>query len=127
MKPTWNDRKRQYQETQQEASAGSQAAEDPPVDVPDGDASVVGFDAPIFDQGPVDSDEDGVATPVLEDNDSGGALPYAARDPDDLEEEGAPPEVELPEVAPVERPSLEQYQAKWACLLYTSPSPRDRG
>ena len=120
MRPTWNQRKRQHEEAQQEASVQSQAentaAEDPPVDVPDGDASVVGFDAPIFDQGPV-SDEEGVATPALEGNNSSGALPFAAREPDDVEEEGGPPEVELPEVPPIERPSLEQYQAKWADKL----------
>ena len=118
MKPTWNERKRQYNETQQEASAEPQVEnatlDDPPIDIPVGDASVFGFDAPIFDQGPIDSDEEGIATPVLEDNNSTGVLPFATCEVDYIEEEGGPAEVELPEVAPVERPTLEQYQAKWA-------------
>ena len=116
MKPTWNKRKRQHEEAQQGVSleVENTAVDDPSIDMPTGDATVVAFDASIFDQCSSDSDGDGVATPVLEDNNSCGILPYAARVPDNFEEEGVAPEVELPEVLPVERPTLEQYQAKWA-------------
>ena len=114
IRPTWNQRKRQYEQAQREANAQVEntPADEPHVDVPDGDASVV-VDAPIFDQGLVDSDDEGVATPVLEDNKGDGALPFAKYNEDVYQEHG-PGEVELPEVSPIERPTLQQYQAKWA-------------
>ena len=117
IRPTWNKRKRQFEEAQQKANAQEEntPAAEPPNDLPDGDASVV-VDAPIFDQGMVDSDGEGVATPVLDDNDDGGALPFA-RESEEVYEEDGPGEVVLPEVPPLERPTLEQYQSKWANKL----------
>ena len=114
IRSTWNQRKRQYEEAQQEASAQVEntPADEPFIDLPDGDASAV-VDTPIFDQGCVNSDDEGVATPVLEDNDDGGALPFA-RESEYVRKEDEPGEVECPQVQPIERPTLEQYQAKWA-------------
>ena len=121
MKPTWSTRKRQHQNTQQEASIQSQVettdVDVPLVDVPEGGVSIDGFDAPIFEQCPVDSDEEGALPHVLEDNNSSGGLPFADTEVDNDVDEDCPAQVELPEVAPVERPTLEQYQAKWADKL----------
>ena len=126
IKSTWNQRKRQFEEAQQQASVQEEntPAVEPPIDIPDGDASLV-VDAPIFDQGLVDSDGEGVATPVLDDNDDGGALPFA-KESEDVYEEDGPGEVALPEVPPIERPTLEQYESKWADkLAYHSRSNDD--
>ena len=53
MKPTWNMRKLQPEQALQETSLQSPVerttTDDPPMDVPDGDACVLGFDAPIFE------------------------------------------------------------------------------
>ena len=110
---TWIQRKRHYEEAQQEASAQVEntPADKPFIDFPDGDASVV-VDAPIFEQGLADSDDEGVATQVMEDNGGAGALPFA-RDSEDMYEEDGPGQEELPYIPPIERPTLEQYQAKW--------------
>jgi hypothetical protein len=117
IRPTWNQRKRQYEEAQQEASAcvENTPADEPLLDVCDGDVSMV-VDAPIFDQGLVDPDSKSVATPVLDDSFGSGALPFVNGD-EDVHQDANRVEVELLELPRIERPTLEQYQAKWADKL----------
>ena len=104
MKPTWRERKRCHEEsaaaTEDEAAAGVDGAI--ALDVPDGDEAAV-MDDPIFDKAPDDSDAEAQpATPI--------PLPAPPLEDEEAENDT----VELPELEPIQRPSLGEYQAKWA-------------
>ena len=105
MKPAWRDRKRCYEEnaaaTKDEAAAGFDGAA--ALDVPDGDEAAA-VDDPIFDYNtPDDSDAEAqLSTPAL--------LPTPTLEDEEAEDDV----VELPEPEPIQRPSLGEYQAKWA-------------
>ena len=117
MKPTWRDRKRCHEEsaaaTEDEAAACVDGAA--ALDVPDGDEAAA-VDDSIFDrETPDDSDAEAQpATPVL--------LPAPPLEDEEAEDDA----VELPEFEPIQRPSLEEYQAKWAEKL-TQHSKRNHG
>ena len=105
MKPTWRDRKRCHEEsaaaTEDEAAACVDGAA--ALDVPDGDEAAA-VDDSIFDrEAPDDSDAEAQpATPVL--------LSAPPLEDEEAEDDA----VELPELEPIQRPSLGEYQAKWA-------------
>ena len=104
MKPTWRERKRCHEEiaaaTEDEAAAGVDGAI--ALDVPDGDEASA-MDHPIFDKTPVESDNEAEpATPIR--------LPIPPLEDTEAENDA----VELPELESIQRPSLGEYQAKWA-------------
>ncbi len=109
MKPSWNQRKRQHEATERE-QGGDDVTDDPAtvLDLPAGDPGVVA-DAPAFNFEKQDSDSEGVPTPVGEDD-----VPLLPHVHDEGEDE---PKVELPEVQPVQRPTLAEYETKWAAGL----------
>ena len=113
LRATWNQRKRQFEDTQREANIEVEnvPAEGPPIDVPDGDAAVV-VDAPIFDYGLLNSDEGVDSKPLVEETYGSGVLPVVTND-DTYEgcDFSAGP---VPESPFVDRPSLDEYQIRWA-------------
>ena len=113
LKATWNQRKRQFEDTQREANIEVENVPDegPPIDVPDGDAAVV-VDAPIFDYGLLNSDEGVDSKPLVEETYGSGVLPVVTND-DTYEgcDFSAGP---VPESPFVDRPSLDEYQIRWA-------------
>ncbi len=137
LRPTWLERKRQIEAAQEEARAdAAQESQDPRLDhAPVGDELQLSEDPPderthddaIFDFQPRSNDS-GIVTPVARDQDDGVATPLATdasgdegpplvAGGDDGDDEPPPLDVVLPEAAEkVERPTLEQYKAKWAAL-----------
>ena len=116
MKPTWRERKRCHEEaagaTEDEAATGGDGAA--ALDVRDGDEAAVVDDSSFDNEIPDYSDvEAQPATPVL-----------PAQPLEDAEAEDDA--VKLPEIEPIQRPSLEEYQAKWAEKL-TQHSKRNHG
>ena len=121
MKPTWRERKRCHEEaagaTEDEAATcGDGAAA---LDVRDGDEAAVVDDSGFGYNTPDDSDvEAQPATPVL----PAPVLPAQPLGDAEAEDDA----VKLPEIEPIQRPSLEEYQAKWAEKL-TQHSKRNHG
>ena len=116
MKPTWRERKRCHEEaagaTEDEAATGGDGAS--ALDVRDGDEAAVVDDSGFDHEIPDDSDvEAQPATPVL---------PAQPLEDEEAEDDA----VKLPEIEPIQRPSLEEYQAKWSEKL-TQHSKRNHG
>ncbi len=113
LKPTWKHLKRRHDELERDSQSHETAdVADPQVDLPDAD---VVEDAPIFDADPAFADVGGLGSQTLAETpvDEQEVLLPQAGSLEDLEE----PKVELPEEMEVERPSLQEYQAKWDTAL----------
>ena len=109
LKPSWNQLKRRHEELERDCQS-RETADDVPVDSQEGAAAE---DASIFDADPALPDADGLGVQALTEtpaDDQQVILPQADS-LNDLEPKVEPPEIE------VERPSLEEYQAKWDNLL----------
>ena len=113
LKPTWNQLKRRHDELERESQSQEQPdASDPHHDPPGG---LEAEDAPIFGVDPAFVDVGGFGSQTLAETPADGEevmLPHLGSQ-DGLQE----PKIELPEEMEVDRPSLQEYQAKWGNLL----------
>ena len=112
LKPTWNRLKRRHDELERDSQNQEQPEASDHQNPPD---SLEVEDAPIFGVNPAFVDVGGFGSQTLSETPADGedvVLPHLGTQ-DDLQE----PKIELAEEMEVDRPNLQEYQAKWANLL----------